>query len=166
MKRRFDRRTMLRGTLAGGAVSMGLPLLDCFLNDHGTALAQGAPLPLRFGAWMWGCGVNPQRWAPATTGEGWTLPPELVALGRELPSGGSVRDHVSVLSGFDVTLDGRPNFPHSGGLVTTITGTVPEQDGQDGRFPTVDSPNPENAASTGTTPATSAAIKATNATRS
>ncbi len=120
---------MLRGTLAGGAVSMGLPLLDCFLNDHGTALAQGAPLPLRFGAWMWGCGMNPQRWAPATTGEGWALPPELVALGRELPSGGSVRDHVSVLSGFDVTLDGRPNFPHSGGLVTTITGTVPEQDG-------------------------------------
>jgi len=129
MKKRFDRRTMLRGSLAGGAVSMGLPLLDCFLNDNGTALAQGAPLPLRFGAWMWGCGMNPERWAPTTVGEGWALPPELIALGRELPSGGNVRDHVSVLSGFDVTLDGRPNFPHSGGLVTTLTGTVPEQDG-------------------------------------
>jgi hypothetical protein len=129
MKKRFDRRTMLRGTLAGGAVSMGLPLLDCFLNDNGTALAQGAPLPLRFGAWMWGCGMNPERWAPATTGEGWALPPELVALGRELPSGGLVRDHVSVLSGFDVMLGGRPNFPHTGGLVSTTTGSVPVEDG-------------------------------------
>lgn len=128
MKKRFDRRTMLRGSLAGGAVSMGLPLLDCFLNDNGTALAQGAPLPLRFGAWMWGCGVNPKRWAPATTGEGWELSVELAALGREIASGGTVRDHVSVLSGFDVLLGGRPNFPHSGGLVSTNSGSVPEED--------------------------------------
>jgi hypothetical protein len=128
MKKRFDRRTMLRGTLAGGAVSMGLPLLDCFLNDNGTALAQGAPLPLRFGAWMWGCGMNPERWAPATTGEEWDLSVELAALGRELPNGGMVRDHVSVLSGFDVSLGGRPNFPHSGGLVSTNSGSVPEED--------------------------------------
>jgi len=129
MKKRFDRRTMLRGTLAGGVATMGLPLLDCFLNGNGTALAQGAPLPLRFGAWMWGCGMNPERWAPATTGEGWELPLELVALGRELPSGGQVRDHVSVLSGFDVMLGGRPNFPHTGGLVSTTTGNVPVEDG-------------------------------------
>lgn len=119
---------MLRGTLAGGAASMGLPLLDYFLNDNGTALAQGAPLPLRFGAWMWGCGVNPDRWAPSTAGEGWDLSIELAALGREIASGGMVRDHVSVLSGFDVMLGGRPNFPHSGGLVSTNSGSVPEED--------------------------------------
>jgi len=129
MTKRFDRRTMLRGALAGGAVSMGIPLLDCFLDDNGTALAQGAPLPLRFGAWMWGCGMNPARWAPTTAGEGWELPPELAALDRALPGGGKVRDHISVFSGFDVILDGRPNFPHTAGLITTITGTVPEQDG-------------------------------------
>ncbi len=129
MKKRFDRRTLLRGTLAGGVVTMGLPLLDCFLNDNATALAQGAPLPLRFGAWMWGCGMNPERWNPTTTGEGWELTPELVALDRELPSGGKVRDQVSVLSGFDVMLGGRPNFPHTGGLVSTTTGSVPVEDG-------------------------------------
>ena len=61
--KRFDRRTLLRGTLVGGAVTVGLPLLDCFLNENGDALAQGAPLPLRFGAWMWGCGMNPDRWS-------------------------------------------------------------------------------------------------------
>ncbi len=109
--RRFNRRTLLRGSLAGGAVTIGLPLLDVFLNEHGTTLAQGAPLPLRFGAWMWGCGMNPGRWTPTAEGADYELPIELQALDRELPSGGKLRDLVSILSGFDVKLDGRPNFP-------------------------------------------------------
>jgi hypothetical protein len=41
------RRTLLKGL--GGAV-VGLPLLECMLNEHGTALAQSAqPLPKRYG---------------------------------------------------------------------------------------------------------------------
>lgn len=44
--RKLQRRTVLRGL--GGAV-VGLPLLDCMLNDHGTALAQSVtPLPKRY----------------------------------------------------------------------------------------------------------------------
>ena len=126
--KRFDRRTLLRGTLAGGVVTMGLPLLDCFLDDNGTALAQGAPLPLRFGAWMWGCGMNPERWTPATEGTDFELPIELRALDRELGIGGKLRDQVSILSGFDVKLDGRPNFPHTAGLMGTLTGSLPLED--------------------------------------
>ena len=126
--KRFNRRTLLRGTLVGGAVSMGLPVLDCFLNSNGTALAQGAPLPIRFGAWMWGCGMNPDRWNPTTEGLGYDLPIELRALDRELPNGAKLREHVSVLSGFDVTLDGRPNFPHTAGLMGTLTGSLPQED--------------------------------------
>ncbi len=126
--KRFDRRTLLRGTLAGGVVSMGLPLLDCFLNEHGTALAQGAPLPLRFGAWMWGCGMNPDRWTPSAEGAGYDLPIELQALDRELAPGIKLRDQVSILSGFDVHLDGRPNFPHTAGLMGTLTGSLPLED--------------------------------------
>ncbi len=126
--KRFDRRALLRGALAGGAVSMGLPLLDCFLNANGNALAQGAPLPLRFGAWMWGCGVNPSRWTPSSEGIGFELPIELQALDRELATGGKLRDQVSILSGFDVRLDGRPNFPHTAGLMGTLTGSLPLQD--------------------------------------
>jgi hypothetical protein len=126
--KRFDRRTLLRGTLAGGAVSMGIPLLDCFLNEQGTALAQGAPLPLRFGAWMWGCGMNPERWTPATQGVGYDLPIELEALDREVAPGVKLRDQVSILSGFDVHLDGRPNFPHTAGLMGTLTGNLPLED--------------------------------------
>jgi len=126
--KRFDRRTLLRGTLAGGAVAMGVPLLDCFLNDNGSALAQGAPLPLRFGAWMWGCGMNPDRWNPQNVGVDYDLPIELRALDRELSSGGKVRDYVSVFSGFDVKLDGRPNFPHTAGLMGTLTANLPVED--------------------------------------
>lgn len=46
MKRRIDRRTLLRG-IGGAAVS--LPLLECMLDDGGTALAQGDPVPRRYG---------------------------------------------------------------------------------------------------------------------
>ncbi len=126
--KRFDRRTLLRGSLAGGAVTVGLPLLDCFLNENGNALAQGAPLPLRFGAWMWGCGMNPDRWNPTSVGPGYDLPIELQALDRELGTGDKVRDYVSVFSGFDVKLDGRPNFPHTAGLMGTLTAHLPLED--------------------------------------
>ena len=62
------RRTLLRGMLGGTSVAMALPLLDCFLNDNGTALAAGRPLPVRFGTWFWGCGIHPEQWNPAKTG--------------------------------------------------------------------------------------------------
>ncbi|MEO8605965.1 MAG: DUF1552 domain-containing protein, partial [bacterium] len=116
--RPISRRTVLRGMLGGAAVSLGLPLLDCFLNPNGTALAQGAPLPVRFGTWFWGCGMNPDRWVPQHEGLDYDLPPELEALG-------AVRQHVSVLSGFNTVLDGRPNLPHWTGVMATLTGSVP-----------------------------------------
>ena len=118
MSRLLSRRTVLRGMLGGAAVSLGLPLLDCFLNGNGTALAQGAPLPLRFGTWFWGCGMNPDRWVPSAEGATFDLPPELAALA-------GVREHVSVLSGFNAVLDGRPNLPHWTGVMATLTGSVP-----------------------------------------
>ena len=64
MRYPIDRREFLRGSLAGAAVTVGLPYLDIFLNANGTALASGAPLPRRFGTWFFGCGMNPERWAP------------------------------------------------------------------------------------------------------
>jgi Protein of unknown function (DUF1552) len=119
MTKRISRRTVLRGMLGGAAVSVGLPLLDCFLNGNGTALAQGSPLPVRFGTWFWGCGMNPDRWVPTKEGADYDLSPELEAL---VP----VREHVSVLSGFNTVLDGRPNLPHWTGVMATLTGSVPE----------------------------------------
>ena len=68
MRRTIDRRTMLRGVLGGAAVAVGLPLLEISLDDHGTALADGGALPVRFGTWFWGCGMNPDRWTASPTG--------------------------------------------------------------------------------------------------
>jgi len=117
MKPILTRRTALKGMLGGTAITVGLPLLDCFLNGNGTALAQGAPLPVRFGTWFWGCGMNPDRWVPATEGDDFELPPELMALA-------DVRDHVSILSGFNTILDGRANLPHWTGVMANLTGAV------------------------------------------
>ncbi len=118
MTKAISRRTVLRGMVGGAAVSLGLPLLDCFLNGNGTALAQGAPLPLRFGTWFWGCGMNPDRWVPENDGADYELSPELAALA-------GIKEQVSVLSGFNTVLDGRPNLPHWTGVMATLTGSVP-----------------------------------------
>lgn len=114
----MSRRTVLRGMVGGAAASLGLPLLDRFLNGNGTALAQGAPLPLRFGTWFWGCGMNPDRWVPSAEGAEFALPPELEALA-------GVREQVSILSGFNTILDGRPNLPHWTGVMSMLTGSAP-----------------------------------------
>ena len=43
----MNRRRVLRGLLDGTAVCVALPLLNCFLNGNGTAMADGSPLPVR-----------------------------------------------------------------------------------------------------------------------
>jgi hypothetical protein len=118
-KGRFSRRGfLLRGTLGGAAVTLGLPILDAFLDNNGAAFAAplgGGPLPVRFGTWFWGCGMIPERWQPKATGAGYDLPPQLAPIKR-------VQRHVTVLSGFDVVLDGRGNLPHISGNTAVRTG--------------------------------------------
>jgi hypothetical protein len=43
--------------LGGSAVTVGVPLLNVFLNGNGNALANGQPMPVRFGTWVWGLGM-------------------------------------------------------------------------------------------------------------
>ena len=45
--KKLSRRRILKGMLNGSAVTVALPLLDCFLNDNGTALASGVEMPVR-----------------------------------------------------------------------------------------------------------------------
>ena len=119
--KRFSRRAVLRGLLQGSAISVGLPVLDVFLNGNGTALAAGGPLPLRFGTWFWGCGMTPERWNPVVAGADFALPPELTALAPH-------RQQLNILSGFNVNLDGRPNQVHSSGVVLPDEFTSPSLD--------------------------------------
>ena len=123
MSLKFNRRSILRGMLGGGAVYMGLPTLDIFLNGNGTALANGAKLPVRFGTYFWGLGLTDTptggtRWVPKTVGAGYEITPELEAIK-------AVKDKVSVFSGFRAIGDGRANIVHWSGHGSILTGVAP-----------------------------------------
>ncbi|MBW8753710.1 MAG: DUF1552 domain-containing protein [Sphingomonadales bacterium] len=112
----LSRRTALRGMMNGAAIAVGLPLLDIFLDGNGQALAAtGAPVPVRFGTWFWGLGVNPNRWFPTTPGANYDLKPELAPI-KDFQS------KISVLGNFSVPLDGAPNLPHATGGPAIRTG--------------------------------------------
>ncbi|HLG88119.1 MAG TPA: DUF1552 domain-containing protein [Alphaproteobacteria bacterium] len=120
---RFNRRAALRGLLGGGAVSVALPFLDCFLDANGTALAAtGQPLPVRFGTWFWGCGLTPGRWIPQKTGPGYDIPPELKPLA-------AFRDRLTIFSGFKANTDGKGAVPHYTGNMAILTGSAPKGQG-------------------------------------
>jgi hypothetical protein len=99
----LPRRTFLRG-LAG--IAIALPALEQMLNGNGDALAQGQPLPKRFGVFFWGNGVRLDRWNPSTTGTEWQLSPALAPLS-------GVKDYINVLSNFEVHAAG-PRGHHGG----------------------------------------------------
>ena len=115
---KLSRRRILRGVLNGAAVTVALPFLDCFLDNHGKALASGAPLPVRFGTWFWGLGVTEDRWKPTKVGADYDIGPELKPIAP-------YKDRITVLSGFDVVLDGKPNLPHNSGGIGIRTGVAP-----------------------------------------
>jgi Protein of unknown function (DUF1552) len=116
-QRLATRRNFMRGMLGGAAINVALPFLDCFLNANGTALASGAPLPVRFGTWFWGCGLTPGRWEPKTEGTNYVMPDELAMLAP-------YRDQFSIFSGFKTFLDGNGLLPHISGQRGITTGTT------------------------------------------
>jgi len=123
MSLRFDRRSLLKGMLGGSAVYLGLPALDVFLDGNGTAFADGAPLPLRFGTYFWGLGLTDTptggtRWVPTTTGSGYEVTPELASLA-------ALKDKVSVFSGFRAIGDGKANLVHWSGHASILSGIAP-----------------------------------------
>jgi hypothetical protein len=97
---------------------VALPFLDCFLNEHGTALANGAALPVRFGTWFWGLGMDSAKFVPTKIGAGYDLPPQIEAWRP-------IREHVNLFSNFNVLTDGKPNLCHYTGWVALRTGAVP-----------------------------------------
>ncbi|MEO5587143.1 MAG: DUF1552 domain-containing protein [Novosphingobium sp.] len=126
----LSRRTMLRGAVNGAAVGMALPFLDIFLDVNGEALAAtGTRLPVRFGTWIWGCGFIPERWIPTTEGADYVMPVDLEPMA-------AYRKQMTILSGYDVKLDGVANKPHVTGNLGLRTGIpVP---GETVKAPTID----------------------------
>jgi hypothetical protein len=114
--------------LSGSAVCVALPLLDHFLNANGSAFADGAKLPVRFGTYFWGLGLTDTpsggtRWVPNTTGHGYEIMPELESLKP-------VKDKVSVFSGFRAISDGRANLVHWSGHASILSGIAPASAGR------------------------------------
>ena len=115
-RRPISRRAVLRGLLAGGiSVTVPLPRLAGMLNGNGTAYAQGAPLPVRFGTWFFGNGIIPDRWVPSSLGQGdaWQLSEQLAPLAE-------VKPWLSVLTGLGIKV---PNSsPHASHPCAALTG--------------------------------------------
>lgn len=114
----FSRRRVLRGMLNGAAVSVALPMLNCFLNDNGTALASGRPIPQRFGTWSWGLGMSEAIFVPKQTGANYDLPLEIQALKP-------VQQHINLLTNYHVFKDAAPNLCHHTGWVILRSGIAP-----------------------------------------
>lgn len=104
--------------LNGGAVTVALPFLDCFLNEHGTALASGAPIPQRFGTWSWGLGMSEAIFVPKKVGADFDLPPEITSLSE-------VQKHINLFTNFNVFKDAAPNLCHHSGWVILRSGIAP-----------------------------------------
>ena len=137
-RQRLNRRTFLRGTLAGTSVIVGLPLLDIMLDDHGTALADGGPLPVRFGVFYWGGGIVHSTWVPTETGPVWTMPDSIQPFA-------DLAEYVTVVTGTNHTNSSPGHIPARGIALssshdpdTSIDG-VGTWRGQNHPEPTVDS---------------------------
>jgi hypothetical protein len=113
------RRGFLRGTFAGSAVAVGLPFLDCFLNESGTALAgTGQALPSVFGNWFQYLGLNPGRWVPDQTGSNYRNKVELAMFDPW-------KERINLISGGYYHLDGRPVETHKTGVQIATLGGIP-----------------------------------------
>jgi hypothetical protein len=111
-----SRRNVLRGAFG---ITVGLPFLDCFLNESGTAFAAtGAALPVVFGTWWQGLGFTPGRWVPDKTGPGYENKVELKMFDP-------FRDKINIISGTKYFLDGRPLETHTTGYQIGSTGRIP-----------------------------------------
>ena len=115
----LNRRRVLQGMLNGGAVTVGLPLLNCFLNGNGTALADGRPMPVRFGTWFWGLGRTQKIFDPKGVGTNWELPEEIAALAP-------VKSQINLFTNLTAFRDTFENLCHYTGWVIFRTGIAPE----------------------------------------
>ncbi len=120
---KLNRRRVLRGVVDGAAVTVALPLLNVFLNGNGDALADGKPMPVRFGTWYWGLGVAKDIFVPKKVGANWEITEEMEALR-------GVQKHINVFSNFTAFKDNAQNFCHHTGWVIGRTGMAPMQQGE------------------------------------
>jgi hypothetical protein len=94
-KLRVSRRFALQGALGGIGVSLWLPILEAMCNDHGTAFAQGEPIPTSFGIFFRGNGHYPPDWTPSSYLDDWELP-------KNLESFAALKNDMTFITGLDM----------------------------------------------------------------
>lgn len=112
----LDRRSFLRGVLGGAAVSVALPPLEAMFDRNGVLLADGRPIPQRFGIWFFGNGVRRAHWIPTAIGSDWTAKAEMEPL-TAMPG---LKPYLTPLTGFEVKVTGQP---HHTGMNAIMTGS-------------------------------------------
>lgn len=136
----LSRRSFLRGTLGGAAVSLALPPLEAMLTSRG-AYADGQGEAPFFGLFFWANGLpwhaghgatqategHPDLWTPAATGAGYAPSALLQPLARH---------RVSVATGLTPTTEIPRNPPgqadgHMRGFMVALTGDRPRSQGFD-----------------------------------
>lgn len=115
----MDRRRVLRGMLGGSAITLGLPLMNIFLNGNGTALASGEAMPVRFGTWFWGLGMAKDIFVPKTIGANYDLPEEIKCFEP-------IKNDINILTDFTAFRDNYENLCHYTGWVISRTGQAPK----------------------------------------
>lgn len=118
----FTRRRVLRGMLEGSAITVGLPLLDCFLNSNGNAFADGSPMPVRLANWSWGLGMTRSLFMPKKTGKDFDYPEEIKALEP-------FKDHINLLTSMSAFRDSAGLVGHVTGWIISRTGSPPAASG-------------------------------------
>ena len=116
---KLNRRSVLRGMLNGAAISVGLPVLNCFLNENGTAFADGSPLPVRFGTWGWGLGMTSKIFVPQKLGADYDLPEEIAQLAP-------IKKDINLITNTQAFRDNYQNLCHYTGWVIARTGSAPK----------------------------------------
>jgi hypothetical protein len=108
-----------RNALKAAGVTVSLPFLNYFLNGNGNALADGTPIPVRFGTWFWGLGMTQNIFIPNKIGKDYDLPEEIKSLE-------SIKNDINILTDFTAFRDNYENLCHYTGWVISRTGQAPK----------------------------------------
>ena len=127
-----SRRGFLRGVLGGGLITVGLPWLESLGGQGTSAWAAGeSGFPIRFGLFMWGNGVLPEKWIPESTGTDFALSEQLASLEAH-------QQKLTVLTGYGVNV---PNVsPHWAGAAGLLSAhpLLQEESGDTFAAPSID----------------------------
>ena len=116
----INRRTFLRGTLQGAAVSVGLPFLDVFLNTNGRRHGRHRCTPApAFRHLVFRLRHESPALGPGHRGRGLGTDPELMPVEP-------MREHMNILSGYSVLLNGEANQVHRTGVFGALCGGAPK----------------------------------------